>query len=446
MVPPEQIMSSYIPSRFFVVSLLACLLISSVLVRAYYIKSTVIIRPIRADARDYIIYGYNLAHHGTFSRTYPADHPSPDAFRSPGYPLLVALSFLLEGEKGYYDLLLNFQIVLGGFVPVIVYMAGILFLPFMWSLAAAILVGFNPHMISMTSYCLTETLFSFTLSMSILFFLYSIKYNKKILFVISSCFWGYSYLVNETVFFLPYILTFFFLFTGRKESLKRAKIPLILFIFLFSLFPCMWLTRNAISLSVDAPRGNTRAIATMSHGSYPGFIYKTDRYKYFPYREDPAQPAFGSSFKVFKKVLWQRIKERPLNYFIWYCFQKPYYLWSWNILQGQGDIYVYPVTQSLYSISKFAEIQKKLFYMLHPLILFFALVGIVLMMFNIKYKFDFMDKENISIVLFIIFIYYTLLYSIFAPWPRYSIPLRPIFYLCGLCTADNLLRWRKKYD
>ena len=434
-------MNIYNPSKFFVMSLLACLMVSSVLIRAYYIKSTVIISPIRADARQYIIYGYNLSHHATFSKESPSDNPTPDSFRSPGYPLLVALSFKIGGEKGYYDLLLYFQAVLGGLIPVLTYMAGILFLPFMWALTAAILVAINPHLIAMTSYCLTETLFSFTLILSIFFFLYSLKNNKILFFIVSSILWGWTYLVNETALFLPYILSGFFLLINKKNKPNKDTINLIVFIALFTFFPCMWMMRNAITLSPDAPSGNSRAIATMSHGAYPEFIYKTETYKYFPYKEDPEQPEFGSSFKAFTKILWKRAKQRPLEYVTWYFFKKPYYLWSWNILQGQGDIYVYPVTQSLYSISKFSASLKMISYLLHPLVLFFSLVGILLIIIKIlrNGKKNFLNKNIIPTFLYIIFIYYTALYTLFAPWPRYSIPLRPIFYLCGLWSVYYII-------
>jgi hypothetical protein len=31
--------------------------------------------------------------------------------------------------------------------------------------------------------------------------------------------------------------------------------------------------------------------------------------------------------------------------------------------------------------------------------------------------------------------YYTLVYNIFAPWPRYSVPLRPVLYICAAWSA-----------
>ena len=432
--------TKYQPSRFFIISLLACIFITSALIRLYYIESTIIIQPILADAREYIIYGYNLAFHDTFSKDFPSNNPSPDSFRSPGYPLFVALSFICGGEKGYYDLLLYSQAVIGGSLSVLTYMVGILFLPFSWAIVASVLVTFSPHLISMTSYCLTETLFSFTLLTSILFFIYSIKYNHSVLYIISGALCGCSYMVNETFLFLPYIFVFTFILIQKKYLHKKTRINCIVFIIIFSLFPCMWMVRNSTRLSSDAPQGKSRAIATMSHGSYPDFIYKTEKYKYLSYIEDPEQPGFGSSLKSFTRILWKRIKQRPYDYFVWYSFKKPYYLWSWNILQGQGDVYVYAVKQSLYSISKFAETTKKIMHNIHPFIIFLSFSGIPLIFFQLRNKKaeKFIIVNQIALIIYIIFIYYTLLYIVFAPWPRYSVPLRPVLYLCASWTLVNI--------
>ena len=73
-------------------------------VRIQYVNKTLIDAPIRADARQYVIYGYNLANHGTFSKEFPSDNPCPDSFRSPGYPLLIALALILGGDQGFYPI------------------------------------------------------------------------------------------------------------------------------------------------------------------------------------------------------------------------------------------------------------------------------------------------------------------------------------------------------
>ena len=61
------------------------------LLREYFVLATVVEAPIRGDVRAYVAYAWNLLHHGVFSMASPSQAmPTPDGFRGPGYPLVLA--------------------------------------------------------------------------------------------------------------------------------------------------------------------------------------------------------------------------------------------------------------------------------------------------------------------------------------------------------------------
>jgi hypothetical protein len=423
-----------------VIFLTLCLITAmGLLIRLAYIANTKVDHPIRVDARQYLIYAYNLYNHNVFSKEYPTDNPSPDSFRSSGYPLFLSLFFYLDKKGNIYNIV-YMQAVLSTLLIPLTFLIGIRIFPLKWAFIAACLVAFSPHLVSITSYILTETLFGLLLLTAVLMLCESFKKNTAFTYVGAGFFWGLSYFVNETALFLPYIISFFYIFHHfyHKKISKILIFNIILFLFVYSAFPVAWGIRNKVSLPSDAPKGSNRAIGSMSHGAYPGFFYKTESYRYFPYREDPMQPVFSSSLKNFTHIFWKRFKEKPLRYLSWYFFEKPYYLWSWNILQGQGDVYIYPVITSLYQVSKSANITREIMKFLHPVILVFSLFGIVLFVHRIFRGQTGLFPEYPVFILFILITYYTFLYTVFAPWPRYSIPLRPELYLWSLWSLKYL--------
>ena len=71
----------------------------------------------------------------------------------------------------------------------------------------------------------------------------------------------------------------------------------------------------------------------------------------------------------------------------------------------------------------------------HPIVLIATFIGIPIFVYE-----NFKRKDNLLFVnfTFSIIIYYTILYTVFAPWPRYSVPLRPELYLFALWTFKTL--------
>ncbi len=435
-------------NHWTLITLLFIIFSIALLIRIQYVNTTIIPKPIVADARQYVIYGHNLIMHGIYSKE-DTENPAPDSFRSPGYPMFIALALFFGGDQGYFPIVIFTQVILSSLLVLLTYYIGILFLRSYYAILAATLVALNPHLISISSYILTETFFSFFILASMICFIIALLKERMFLFLFAALLFGYTYLINETAFFIPIIFVVFsFLWIKATfNKIWKNKLPhkLILFLLIFALFPAGWTIRNHISLSTDAPSGVSRFISTLSHGAYPGFIYKNPQYIYFPYREDPMQPEFGSSFQSFNKILWGRYKEKPLRYIRWYVLEKPYYLWSWNILQGQGDIYIYPVTTSLYLSNYYANLSRQIIKNLHHVFLILALVGIILMFIVGQKGNNKKDAINIYILPFIICIYYTAIYTISAPWPRYSVPLRPELYLCSIwCVQILVERIRKR--
>ena len=304
------------------------------------------------------------------------------------------------------------------------------------ALTVAGLVAICPHLVALAGYILSETLFSFVLLSAILCYIVALERDRYAFFGIAGGLFGYAFLTNETVLILPLILALI-TFVNYQKSIGSALnrnlvLKLVLFLSVFLLFPLSWNLRNIMVIPSDAPRAADRAIQTLSHGAYPGFIHNDPAYKYYPYLEDPRQPQFGESLKSFSEIFIERFREDPLRYIRWYFFQKPYYFWSWNILQGQGDIYVYPLKTSLYQKAPLIELTRLTMKTLHIWILllcaasFFAVVAIQ------AGKAQDRIVVQIPLLMLVTCLYYTLLYSVFAPWPRYSVPLRPQLYICAM--------------
>ena len=116
--------------------------------------------PLRVDAGQYAQYAENLVEHGVYSLE-DGDAPRPDSFRSPGFPLLLALCRLVAGADGWYDLARWLQVVLSTLTVLAAYALARTFLGFAPALAAAALAALSPHLVVAPAYVLTECLTTF---------------------------------------------------------------------------------------------------------------------------------------------------------------------------------------------------------------------------------------------------------------------------------------------
>ena len=424
--------------------LLIFIFLLALLIRIQYLRLAESHILIGRDDKQYVDYGRNLIRYGIFSKDDPATPPKPDAFRSPAYPMLIAAAMLVGGESQYLFWLIYTQALLSALLVPLTFYLGIFFLPTFAAMAAAVLVAFSPHLITIGGCVLSETLFAFLLLSATCCFQYALKLHSLKLFFFSALFFGCAYLTNEAVLFVPLIFAIIGLNSddASKISLfgRRTVRPIAVFLLITFIFPAAWALRNHFNVASGSDRGSNRAVATMSHGAYPDFIYQNPYYKRFPYREDPDQPVFGSSVKNFYQTLWPRVKDDPMRYVRWYLTGKPYYLWSWDIIQGAGDIYIVPVEGSLFQVSSIAGNIRRIMKFLHPAILLLALLSIPIVFAGRRLHGKGGRVYSIPVFPLTICCYFTLIYMVFAPWPRYGIPLRPELFLCAMWVLALFIR------
>lgn len=401
--------------------------------RGGYVGTTIVKDPLRADAGQYAQSAENLLEHGTISVD-DGPTPQPDSFRSPGYPVLIAAVRAVAGE-GWYEAVRWLQVVLGtALVPLTFWLARG-YLGFAAAALVAGLVALSPHLVTSTSYVLTETTAAVLLCGGLLALSRRRVRTAGLVF-------GALFLVNEVWFPLPFLLA----------PLLRDRRAALGFLLCFGALALPWLVRNQVNVPDDPDRaGSHRAIATMTHGTYVDWVHEDPRYRYSAYMEDPEQPRFSSSWSAFFEIFGARFAERPLRITAWYLFEKPYWLWSWSVLQGKGDVYIYPVAQSLYEEQFIAKATHRVMWVLHPITLVLALVGMLHLAWRGRRGRRQPSDPGTTAhrtpwLVAVPILYATALYVAFAPWPRYSIPLRPELYTLAVWAAvavvPNLVRRR----
>lgn len=414
-------------------------------IRISYIENTVIDTPIRGDAFYYVVYGYNLINHGVFSKQ-QSDHPVPDAYWSPGFPAYIALA-IKSGDDSFYGFILYGHALMGALVCGITVLLGRFFLPLWGSVVAGLLTTFSPHLISLGGYVLTETLFSFALIVSLYGFCWAVKTLRKIGFVLSGVGFGLTYLINPVMLFAPMMmgLSWWWMAGRSQRSSECFSWRSLGFFWLpFVLIVATWGVRGHLHVPEGSPGSSNRALTNLVVGSHYNYY---DIYRNNP--RDPANPAtldeaeIKGSWTKFSQILGERIYHDPGHYLKWYLFDKPRLLLGWDIMIGEGDIYVYRVVASWYHQSKGMTATYSIMRSLHGWLMLFAASGLVYL---------FLRRENNEPMVFPAFIYVLVIaisavYVVLQSEPRYSVPLKPELYLCAvffIVKTGEVLRRLKK--
>ncbi|BBO79517.1 hypothetical protein DSCO28_00830 [Desulfosarcina ovata subsp. sediminis] len=431
--------------------IVAVILLLGFYLRLAMVSGIQIDTPFRADARQYTAYAYNLSSHGVYSLDFNGlidkrVAPSPDALRTPGYPLFLSL---FTGSKNLDQFAVNvfyFQAILSTITVAVVYVLGRALLSVLGAMIATALTAISPHLINLNIYLLTETLFTFVLVLTIGALILSRRYGNRYLWIASGVLLAFATLIKPTI---QYYFLFFIGFVLLDRKIPKGKgVRILLFIAasflgIFSI----WLFRNLVSIGYLSDPAIT--INTLHHGMYPHFMYNGQANTFgFPYRFDPHSQEISSSLSSVLMTIAHRFYTQPLIHFTWYL-SKPLYLFRWEMIQGVGT-FIYPVIHSPYESSWLFMLINSLMRVIHPIVVALSLLGMILAWFPDRMFAMTVQQRFTGRLISLIYFYFIIIHIAAAPFPRYSIPIRPLTYVLAwlsvslaATTMRNKMAWMR---
>jgi hypothetical protein len=237
-------------------------------------------------------------------------------------------------------------------------------------------------------------------------------------------------LVRPSFQYFPILFSIFLVFhLGWRKGGKLAGLVLLG----FGLCISPWVFRNIHTLGVTSDK--TLMINFLHHGMYPDFTYDgVTKSRGFPYRYDPRASEISRNLPSVLEEISSRFEQEPIKHLRWFLLGKPIAFWSWNTVQGAGDAFIYPVSQSPFFNDSFFRWSHHFMHWLHWPLVILASFSCLLAWFPLSRIGVSPDTLFIVRVTSVLLIYYTAIHMIGAPFPRYSVPLRPFLYGLALFT------------
>lgn len=432
-------------------ALLVVFIFGSTLRYQAFARSEVPLYP-HGDAAKYFLYAYNLSNFGVYGfgelTVLPADTDNaiaqevikPDAINTPGYPLYLSLFLGGKYTEEQRDRALLGQVLLSSLTILLAYAA---FSPFgrIYGIGVATLTALSPHLINQNLFFLTETLFCFLL-MAFVWVISRIDSKSRL-----PWFFFAGLLLTMATMTRPWIQAYLFVFLGylffSKLHFSSRQILFVLIGATITAGP--WLIRNSMSLGIAADGG--QLVRSIHHGMYPNMMYEEQSESLgYAYKFDPMSAELGKSFEVTVGELARRAKAEPFKYAKWYLAGKIQSVLSWKIIAGADAIFVYHVDGSPYF--ELPRFYLSAYYMekSHPFLMFLALIGTLIVWLPMRRQRQPAEKMFFLRAVSLLVLYFLAMHMVVAPYPRYSIPMRPILYAIALYPISLIFRMSRIWD
>jgi 4-amino-4-deoxy-L-arabinose transferase-like glycosyltransferase len=428
----------------------------SFMVRWYYVSTAIVVQPVRGDAIQYVSYAWNLLTHHTFSKTLPGSASlTPDSYRDPGYPFFLALLMKAFGTgDAWYAAVLLGQALLGSLTVVLTTHLGKCWLIARWAFAAGMLMAVWPHSVTINGVLLSETLVSFLCAAGLLSFVNAFRCQSRSWALASGVMLGAAALTNAAL--LPFGALLAALLAWRRLANRQLCLALVVGALLL---PGCWALRaSQLPPSAFGDSSRDRALQNFAQGASPDFhrAYRDSLFGDAAQQRSAAVTlrAVDASYALLKKspleglrYLWRNMKEHPFRYASWYLIEKPHELWGWDIVIGQGDIYVYPTVNSPFQNQHIwiaLEVFCQSINMLIMLLCASGMLGLVLSSNFRHLASPGLAGEAALIATAYLLAFITVVYCILQEEPRYAVAYRPFEIVMAFTTIAFVSRYRQK--
>ena len=114
-------------------------------------------------------------------------------------------------------------------------------------------------------------------------------------------------------------------------------------------------------------------------------------------------------------------------------------LFSWDIYEGMGDVFIYPVLRTPYSDHSLFKFTHWIMQKLHYWLIAFAYIGCLSAWLPKVYEALPLENKFFLRCVSLLSIYFLLIHCIGAPFARYSIPMQPIIYALAMFGVSYVL-------
>ena len=400
--------------------------------RLTVVESTIIDgAPLRADAAQYYFTAYDLRVNGIYSRSpgafvRPPAKVEPDAYRPPGLPLLIAA--VTDEVANAWHVIGRVQaanVALGVATVALIFLAAAAVLPLPAAIIVGLLVACSPHLVSFTTYVLTETPAAFLVALLLAIAAIGVPSQRA---ARGMFFLGLGAIVGCLCLFRPVFLAFAPLLSLAFPDRRDKWRSLIFGCLGAAIVVAPWFIRNALNVpQTDEP--SLLAVA-MLEGSYPGLVYDGDKAT-FPYggQRDPIFNETRKSVTRTLEVVARKIADNPVAMTRWYLLEKPVFLLQWDNIDGVGDVFIYPVRSTPFNNNMLFKLVHGAFHYSHYVVLILAAIGAVTVWLLPETALLAPNKQPVLRMASLLFVFLYLIHIPFVVSTRYSVPVFPVIYL-----------------